>query len=507
MSHYFLKGCAAACAYVFAAQGAWAELSAQDVWTEWRNYLSSVGYQVSGSESMAGGTLTVSDFNLSMQIPEDAGSFSVGIPQIAFTENGDGTVGVTLPGTIPLRVDTVDGNDQVSVEVGVSQNGSSMVVSGSPTDMTYNYTAAGMSIDLASITVNGQPTPPDMGRFTVGLDNITSSTRLKVGDMRDYSQRVNADALSYDMAFNDPGSGDMGTFKGTLQGIGFTGSGAIPLQIDTSDFQKMMDAGFAFRGGFTYASSSTEMAAKGDGEEFSYSGTSQGGGVEVAMDASRIAYDVSQKMPAVNVISNQLPFPVSIQLSELGFALDMPVAKSDALQPFAFGLTLADFTVPEVLWGIFDPAGIMPREPATVRLDLTGEAKVLHDLMDPETAVMLEQTGMPPGELHALKVNNLEVSAVGASLTGNGDFTFDNSDLATFGGVPRPQGVANLVLVGADALIDNLIKMGLVSDQDAMGARMMMGMLAVPGDAPDTRNSTIEINEQGQVLANGQRIK
>lgn len=40
-----------------------------------------------------------------------------------------------------------------------------------------------------------------------------------------------------------------------------------------------------------------------------------------------------------------------------------------------------------------------------------------------------------------------------------------------------------------------------------MGARMMMSMFAVPGSAPDTLRSTIEVNERGHVLANGQRIK
>lgn len=40
-----------------------------------------------------------------------------------------------------------------------------------------------------------------------------------------------------------------------------------------------------------------------------------------------------------------------------------------------------------------------------------------------------------------------------------------------------------------------------------MGARMMMGMLAVPGEAEDTLTSKIEISEDGQIHANGQRIK
>ncbi|MFC3119058.1 DUF2125 domain-containing protein [Jhaorihella thermophila] len=120
---------------------------------------------------------------------------------------------------------------------------------------------------------------------------------------------------------------------------------------------------------------------------------------------------------------------------------------------------------------------------------------------------MLEQTGMPPGELHALTINDLRLSAAGAAVTGKGDFTFDNSDLQSFGGVPRPEGTVKLQIIGANGLIDRLIQMGLVSEDEAMGFRMMLGMLAVPGDGPDTLNSTIEVNEQGQVLANGQRIK
>ena len=137
--------------------------------------------------------------------------------------------------------------------------------------------------------------------------------------------------------------------------------------------------------------------------------------------------------------------------------------------------------MPEQLWGIFDPGAILPRDPATIVVDLTGKVRVLADLMDPAIAETLDQA---PGELNALTINDLKVSAVGADLTGTGDFTFDNSDLESFGGMPAPAGKASLQLVGANGLIDKLIQMGLVSDQDATGARMMMGMVAVPGDGP-----------------------
>ena len=96
---------------------------------------------------------------------------------------------------------------------------------------------------------------------------------------------------------------------------------------------------------------------------------------------------------------------------------------------------------------------------------------------------------------------------IGASVSGNGDFTFDNSDMDSFDGIPKPTGYVELQVVGANGLLDKLIQMGIVAEEQAMGARMMMGMLAVPGDGPDTLNSKIEINDQGQILANGQRIQ
>ncbi|MEO1365292.1 MAG: DUF2125 domain-containing protein, partial [Pseudomonadota bacterium] len=97
--------------------------------------------------------------------------------------------------------------------------------------------------------------------------------------------------------------------------------------------------------------------------------------------------------------------------------------------------------------------------------------------------------------------------ALGAKLTGAGDFTFDNSDLVTFDGLPRPKGAVDLSLVGGNGLLDKLVAMGLVPEDQAMGARMMMGLFAVPGEAEDTLTSKIEVNDEGHVLANGQRLR
>ncbi|MBO6882594.1 MAG: DUF2125 domain-containing protein, partial [Marivita sp.] len=173
----------------------------------------------------------------------------------------------------------------------------------------------------------------------------------------------------------------------------------------------------------------------------------------------------------------------------------------------AFGLTLGGFQMSALLWNIFDPGAALPRDPATIALDLTGKVTPFINLFDPEQMAALDATGEVPGELNALTLNNLTVEAAGAKLGGSGSFTFDNDDLQTFGGFPRPNGEVNLTLDGANALIDKLIAMGLLTSDDAMGARMMMSMFAVPGSGPDSLKSTLTINDQGHVLANGMRIQ
>jgi hypothetical protein len=72
--------------------------------------------------------------------------------------------------------------------------------------------------------------------------------------------------------------------------------------------------------------------------------------------------------------------------------------------------------------------------------------------------------------------------------------------------MPRPQGSLDLQAKGVNGLLDKLQAMGLVPEDQMMGARMMLGMFAtVVGD--DELTSKLEVNEAGGVLVNGQQIR
>ncbi len=507
MSLIFRRGCGAVLAYSFVAQTAVADVTAADVWADWQAYLNGVGYTVTGDESTSGSVTTISNMTLSMEIPDTKDLFKMVVPEMTLTENGDGTVSIGLPESFPMTISGEAEDETFSADLLYTHDGLNMVVSGTPEEMTYDYSAASLGIALDEMKFGDETVPSDVLGVSVNLNDLAGSSQMKVGEVRDIEQNFTAADLTYDLAFDDPESDDTGRISGKLDQLTFEGDTVIPSDVDFSDVKNIYDAGFAASGIFTYGSGNTEIAGSSEGQPFTMASSSQGGKFSGSIDAQRIVYDLLQNSSTLAVTTSDLPFPIEIAMEQAGLKFEFPVQASEEIQPFGFAINLTDFTMSDVLWSLFDPAGALPRDPATVSLDATGTAKVLIDFMDPEAVEELEVAGTMPGELHSLQINELLVSMVGTRLTGDGNFTFDNSNVNALGEFPVPAGVANLQLVGANGLIDTLIGMGLVTDQDAMGARMMMGLMAVPGEEPDTLNSKIEFTEDGQILANGQRIK
>ncbi|WP_424977277.1 DUF2125 domain-containing protein [Leisingera sp. S232] len=507
MSVFFARSGAAAAILVVSAQGAFADLSAQEVWADWKAYLTGTGYTVSGTEAVSGSTLTVSDVSMSMPVPEEDGSATVSFPEIQFVENGDGTVNVVMPAEFPMGFEFSGDGESFAGKLIYSHDGSPIKVAGDAENMSYDYSSSQVSLTLDGLSADGETVPPEVAKVQVEMNDVSSQSTMTVANGRSYAQSMTASSLSYDMGFNDPEGEGTGSFKGALQGLSFTGTGTVPEGLESPDMAALLEAGFAFDGTFNFTGGNGSVSGVDGSDNFAMESNSQGGAFTVSMDKQHLTYDVSQVATNVTISGSEIPFPLALSMAETGFKLMMPLAKSEEEQDFALGITLRDFAVPEMLWGMVDPTGQLPHDPATVILDLAGKGKVLFDLFDPEALEAVETGAEQPGELNALSVKQLQVSAAGAELTGTGDFTFDNDDLTSFDGMPAPAGAADLKLTGANTLIDKLISMGLMSDGDAMGARMMMGMLAVPGEGEDTLTSKIEISEDGQILANGQRIK
>jgi len=427
------------------------------------------------------------------------------LSNLEFTDRGDGTVAISMAQHNPIVMDiTPKDGKPVHMELDYFQTGLSMIVSGTANEMTYASTASEMGLELKDLIVDGTKADTVSVLFT-GRDFLGNYVS-RIGNLRNMESNSSFGSIEYKVSAADPAGTGSFDISGMLEDLKTTSAGAFPLAIDFQDVSSALKAGFSVNGNFTYGKGSSDFSANDNGKITTGSSSSLGGSLEFALDETHLLYGASSRNTEVTFSSPDIPFPsLTIKMAESVAKLMLPVSKSDTPQDFAFTIKLVDFALPEEVWGIADPTGTLPHDPATIILDLAGKAKLFFDIMDPKAQE--EMQGQIPGEVDELKLNALEVKVAGADLTGNGAFTLDNSDLETFGGIPKPVGSIDLKLVGGNTLLDKLVQMGLLPEDQAMGFRMMTGMFAKPGDGDDVLISTIELTEDGQVLANGQRLK
>ena len=130
----------------------------------------------------------------------------------------------------------------------------------------------------------------------------------------------------------------------------------------------------------------------------------------------------------------------------------------------------------------------------------------MSNLLDEAAVQALALAGAPPMLPQTINLNQLRLAVAGAVLEGTGAFAFTGEPSPLSAGFPSPVGSVDLDLKGANALLDSLISLGLMADQEAMGLRMMMGLLA-ESVGEDHLQSKIEMTSQGHIIANGQRIQ
>ncbi len=492
----------------FAATTATAELSAEAVWSDWKSYFEGLGYTVSAQERIAGGRLDVSNMKVTVSIPEDDAEVIVGLDAISFEEQDDGTVRIDMSEEMSIAFSAdPDAGEDVSGTLSFLQSGLDFTASGSIEELTYDYNVATVEMLMNSMTVNGVQLSDEIFAMRFTGSDMTSSTLVKNGDIRDYTQTATMSALAWDLNFADP-EGNEGKLKmkGSVQGVSFDGDGKIP-DVGTDNASAMIAAGFDFSGGYAFTSGNNEATFDGANGSGTLNSTSEGGKFSVTMSKDGMGYQTEQRALSVNGLFTELPFPVTLQAERAAFNFIVPTVKSPDSQDFGALISMENFSVSDMIWSLVDPAGQLPRDPATLTVDLAGKAKLLFDYLDPAQAEIMGQTGAAPGELEGLTLQTLLLQIAGAKLTGQGDFTFDNADVTTFNGMPRPEGALDLQLEGGNGLLDKLVSIGLLPEDQAMGARMMMGLFARPGEGPDSLVSKIEVNAQGHVLANGQRIQ
>lgn len=496
--------CSSAIGLVFLATAASADVTPQEVWASWQAMMTSAGQELTvGNTADSGKTVEVTDLAVTHK-DQMGGSASISFDKLSFTDNGDGTVTVAMPDSYPMQLAFPAQDDGPgSVKLTVSQPGAVIIAGGSADQTSYKMTAPAMSVTLDEVTDQGGKVLDTKGNLALtGLEGGYLVT--KTGETMGLESSFAAKSAVFDMSGSDGAEGGSGRISVNFADLkGATKGNFLDPDI-MANMALALNSGFTLDTSFSFGAMTLDADVTEAQGPTKMTANAAGGSFVLAMDKARMNYGTTLSGAKFTISGAEIPFPqVEVAFADSAFNLLMPVSKSDTPQDFAYLTKVVDFTVSDDVWGLFDPAAMLSREPATFIVDLKGKGFWKQDIMDPEVQM---EGATPPGELHSLDLTQLLAKAAGAEVSGTGALTFDNTDMATFGGMPRPDGKVVVNIKGVTKLIDNLIALGIISEDDAMGFRMGLAMVAKPGAGPDELVSEIEFKEGG-LFANGMRMQ
>jgi hypothetical protein len=500
MKHSLFKAGSMVSLFCLSAPMAFADVSADDVWQNWKAMMTaSGGAQLTANEEHSGDTVSITNLRLELGGDGLEGMRMTGtIPELTFRERGDGTVEIVTTQSYQFEIEVEDyDQSKTSFVLAVDQGAITQIASGTRDAISYDATTDLMQIAMQDFRVDGMPQD---GTFSVELEDLTVGYSTSEAAVQTITSLFNASALRF-LAKGTPETGGSFDISGGMQNLAGASNGVLIDGSGQMSFAELLASGFTSEAGMTYDAGNLSVFAEDpEAGTTRFLSTSQGGSLNFLVDRESMSYGASAKGVSMTGTMSTLPFPeLTASYDEALFRLLVPIAKSDTPKDFVFNTQLRGLTVTDMLWSMIDPGGSLPRDPATLIVNTRGQMQPLVDLTDEEAMA----SGMPPAQIHALDIEELKLSVAGAELNGSGALTFDNSQPPMLGGVaPMPLGKVNLSLSGANGLLGKLQALGLVPPNAVMGFGMMSAMLARPGAGPDTLVSEIEFKPEG-IFANG----
>lgn len=474
-------------------------LTADQVWQSWKDAGAAVGLEVTAAtENNSGGVLTLNGVSIA-----PAGMPGITISDMTLTEGSDGAVtiapgadiGVAMAGEIKGSVKiTHEGLTLVARE---ADGGVAYDYSADKLDLAYDTTAPGMSFD-------GSPAPEVKNAGTFGFAGLSGTYSDTPGTNRTFGLGLMAETLAYDTTLDDPSMEMKQTTSSTTSGIELSLEVALPSSVSAGG-EMPADFGVALQEGLALTFSSKQGDSTGTmAQESPYmpmNMTIKAGGGEASGQFNKDTLQITSTGSGLEIegTSGMMPAPFKVTVGPVEFGLTSPVMAAETAGDYGLVLKLSQLSINEETWAMFDPQGALSRDAADLVIDVSGKAKV-----DFAAIVAAGETGTEPPvpQPETLDIAEIALSAAGAALQATGAFTFDNSM-----GMPMPLGEADVTVTGANALIDGLIAAGLMAEEDAMGARMMMGAFMSPGANPDELTTKIEAKEGFAIFVNGQQIQ
>ncbi len=481
-----------ACALV--AAGPALGLTADELWAQWQSQAAATGQVISAAGVVPGdGTLTLNGLSTTFS---DGEVSTVGrVEQLVMTENGDGSVSIAISDRYDFTITFVPdpGTPPVNLGIILTAPDLEMTARGTPEAIVYQYSAPMITVEDGPIT--GGDGPPPTIDMTIAVADVEATYQVDASDPTNLGYDTTSSFSSMAGAVNIlPPPGEEGRMKLVLSAgaTSATGNGRLGNMAELAANPDMIPTGFDLNGSFEYESLGLELTFEHPRDAFSLIASNEGGSLSSSFSEAALAYSLTTTGSSTHISGAEIPVPVEFSVDSAEIAFSFPLAPGGDSQPVAMRVAYRDLVLGAGVWQMADPTGSFPRDPLTVIADLSGSVRVLENLLMADM-----EAGPPPVELQQMTLNELRISAAGATLTGTGSAEFAP------GPVPMPVGSVDLQLSGGLALLDTLQGTGIVPIEQLAMARGMLGAFARPGATPDTLESTIEFTEGGGITANG----
>ena len=482
-----------------------ADVTPEEIWQNWQDEAALMGQTwTAANVARDGDTLVVEGVEIRGSDPAVSVVGTIG--EINFADNGDGTVEITMSDSYDIAFSApaaagVEGAKPTAATLTIAQPGLVVTASGTAAATSYEFEGPSFAITLTSLEGTDVAATAEATMADISGSYLVEGE----GEVFAIAMDLAAATASVNFAVKDASTGSDMTLALQMADTESAVTANILGDAMMQDLSAALKAGFSVDMGFGYGQTSYDVKVIEAGQPTTIKGGATGGEMTFGMNGTRMEYASSGKGINLAMSSPDIPFPeVKLSYAESAFRFLMPVAKSDTPADFAMLAKIVDLAISDDIWAMIDPGAALPHNPATLVIDSKGTATITSDMMnDTEMAIIGEA---PPGLLNSFDLTELHAKILGAELTGKGSFTFDNADMTTFDGMPAPTGSLELALIGGNALLDKLVGMGLLSEDDAMGARMGVAMLANSDPASDTLTTLLEFKDKG-FFANGQQLQ
>lgn len=354
------------------------------------------------------------------------------------------------------------------------------------------------------------------------IENLEGHDRVDSTDATGLVQALNATSIAIDFKIDDEDAQGTGNFLLTGMTADSKVSSTAGFGADV-DMAKMLQDGFSLASdiAFSKISGAIDMQTvddEGQRQPVRMNIDSRDIKIGVGMDKTRLSYAVSSGPGNADFTVPDVPVPVGYELAAASLKVELPVSAGSDPQPFSFHYLLDQVVLKDQVWAIFDPNMALPRDPAQLDIDVSGNVVMERDLFDSEhmhRAEALDDPDLtdeqreaiidemsPPFTMADLSLNNVALALMGASAQFQGKLTTPDGDAS------EPVGTITGRFQGIQALTQKLQASGLIPAEQAAMLPMMLGMFAKPDpQAADTMTTEIEFREGGQVFANGQQVR